>query len=87
MSSSGQGVLVVDIEYNDDDPDLFIRTTYYKKFKYTFKHQYIGNSGEIIKDDLAADSDTDVSDEEDSSAKKSTKRKSKKEETYDFVDE
>ena len=63
------------------------RTTYYKKCKYTFKHQYIGNSGEIIKDDPAADSDTDVSDEEDSSAKKSTKRKSKKEETYDFVDE
>jgi superfamily II DNA or RNA helicase len=66
------------------------RTAYYKKCKYTFKHEHIGKDGKLMKADVAdesADEDTDVSDEEKTPAKKSTKKKTKKEETYDFVDE
>jgi superfamily II DNA or RNA helicase len=66
------------------------RTTYYKKCKYTFKHEYIGKDGKLMKadeDEDADDSGDDASDEEKTPAKKSTKRKTKKEETYDFIDE
>jgi superfamily II DNA or RNA helicase len=66
------------------------RTTYYKKCKYTFKHEYIGKKGELIKQEndavVSGSEDDDISDEEETKKGRS-KKSSKKEETYEFLDE
>ncbi len=71
------------------------RAAYYKKCKYTFKHEHIGKDGKLMKaneknnDESISDNDEDLSEseEETKTKKRSSNKCSKKEETYEFLDE
>lgn len=65
------------------------RSAYYKKCKYTFKHEHIGKDGKLIKSDAIID-DTDGESSDDDAGKMDEKKsikKNGKEALYDFIDE
>jgi superfamily II DNA or RNA helicase len=64
------------------------RAAYYKKCKYTFKHEHIGKDGALMKANDNYDESEDDTDEDCEEKKPASKKKTtKKEETYDFMDE
>lgn len=73
------------------------RSAYYKKCKYTFKHEYIGKDGKLMKADAVDHDNESINDtdgesgsesEEETKPKTGGKKSSKKKEPeYDFIDE